>query len=497
VQAGLGWRTLRWALGDLQLANWFPLTLLSHALDVQLYGMDPAGHHFTSLLLHALNVTLLYLLLARATGSPGRSLLVAALFAVHPLNVESVAWVAERKNVLSTLLLLLSLAAWGGYVQKPGVARYLLVAALFALGLAAKPMLVTLPCALLLLDFWPLGRIRGWSRSGALRGVAQLPPSRLVLEKLPLFALTGASIYLTLAAQRAARAVASLHEFPFLVRLENAVVAYATYVWQAFWPTRLTHLYPHPGDGLAGWQVATALALLAAVSALVWRERRERPQLLAGWLWFLGTLVPVIGLVQVGEQAMADRYAYVPLIGVFVMAVWAAAELAGRRGLGIRLRAGAAVLVLALLSLSSHRQIAHWQNNLDLWLHALDVTADNHIAEESAAFALEEAGRLEEALTHYRNAVWIRPDDPVLRINLGSAFARSGSYAEAIPEYEAALGNAETPEMRAIALAEIGTVHRKLGDPAKALEHYQQALRLEPRLPTALRGMQALRETAR
>jgi tetratricopeptide (TPR) repeat protein len=483
VRAGLGWQTLRWALTAHQVGNWHPLTLLSHALDCELYGLNPAGHHATSVLLHAASAVLLFLLLARATAAPGRSWLVAALFAVHPLNVESVAWVAERKNVLSTLLMLATLCAWGGYLRRPALARYLLVLLWFGLGLAAKPMLVTLPCALLVLDFWPLGRMRG-SR----------PPAGGL--GLPLLALSLLDSWVTLAAQQADLAFASLAEIPFSLRLENAIHAYGAYLWKALWPSRLTLLYLHPGDTLPLWQVGAALALLAALSALAWRERLRRPYLVTGWLWYLGTLVPVIGLVQVGDQAMADRFAYVPLLGPFVMAVWGAAELAERRRLALRLRAAAAALVLAVLALLSARQIGHWRSNLDLWQHAVEVTPDNPVAEVNAAFALDEAGRSEEALTHYGNAVRLRPGDPLLHYNLASALGRAGRLAEAIPVYEAALRTARDPGLRAIVLADLGTAHRQLGDNAKARALYVEALRIDPRLPTALRGMRALEAAA-
>jgi tetratricopeptide (TPR) repeat protein len=492
VQAGLSWQTVRWALTVHQPANWHPLTLLSHALDCELFGLEPAGHHATSVLLHALNAVLLFLLLARATGAPGRSWLVAALFAFHPLNVESVAWVAERKNLLSTLLMLVSLAAWGWYARRPGLARYLLAALSFALGLAAKPMLVTLPCALLLLDGWPLGRLRGGPAAAAGAARPQRSALGLALEKLPLLALSALDSWATLAAQQVGLAFANLQEIPFSVRLENAAHAYGAYLWKAVWPTRLSVLYLHPGDALPFWRVGAALALLAALGALAWRERRRRPYLLAGWLWYLGTLVPVIGLVQVGDQAMADRFAYVPLLGPFVMAVWAAAEFAERARLALPLRAGAAALVLALLAAQSARQVGVWRSNLDLWLHAVEVTRGNHVAEINAAFALEEAGRRAEALPHYVEAARLQPRNPEVRYNLASALARAGRLGDAIVEYDAVVAIAQDPALRAIALADLGTAHRKRGDAAKARELYEQALRLDPRLPTALRGVRQL-----
>jgi tetratricopeptide (TPR) repeat protein len=497
VRAGFRWETILWSLTAYQVGNWHPLTLLSHALDCELFGLAPAGHHFTSLILHATNAVLLFLLLSGATGSPGRSWLVAALFALHPVNVESVAWVSQRKNVLSTLLLLFSLGAWGWYARRPGLARYLCVAALFALGLAAKPMLVTLPFALLLLDLWPLQRIRGLGapEAGPL-AMPRLPLARLVLEKLPLLALAALDIVLTLAAQEGARAIASLEEIPFLVRLETAVYAYGKYLSNALWPTRLTHLYPHPEGAISLAQVASASLLLAAVSALAWVQRRRRPHLLVGWLWFLGTLVPVIGLIQVGEQAMADRFAYVPFLGLFLMAVWCAAELAERFGLRGAWRAALAAAVLAPLCLLTLRQVDHWRDNLSLWRHALEVTTGNHIAEENVALELREQGRMQEALVHFRNAVRIRPGDPVLHLNLAASLGQSGQLEEAIVEYQEALRKAKDPILIAVVHADLGNAYRLRGDRARALEHYQRALEIDPAHSRALRGMRLLEAKA-
>jgi hypothetical protein len=341
VQEGLRWKTFTWALRSTQSDNWHPLTWLSHALDCQLYGLNPVGHHITNVVFHVINVLLLFLLLTRATGAIGRSALVAALFALHPLNVESVAWVAERKNVLSMLFFFLAIGAYGWYAIKPSLRRYGLMVAMFALGLAAKPAVITFPLVLLLLDYWPLRRVNTWARPrlGPNRRKKQAGPaggqgwgptletspaswSQLVVEKLPLLVLSAGSAVITIVAQKAGGTVRSLEVFSLSVRLQNALYAYAMYVWKAFWPTRLTVLYPHPGPTLSGLQLGLAAAFLGAVSLLVWKQRVSRAYLITGWLWYLGTLVPVIGLIQVGQQAMADRYAYIPLIGVFVMLVW-------------------------------------------------------------------------------------------------------------------------------------------------------------------------------
>jgi protein O-mannosyl-transferase len=507
VRAGLVWATVTWALTSTEYSNWHPLTWLSHALDCELYGLNPSGHHVTNVLLHVLNVVLLFLLLERATGATGRSLLAAALFASHPFNVESVAWVAERKNVLSTFFFLLTLGAYGWYALKPTVRRYGAVAMLFVLGLASKPMVITLPCVLLLLDFWPLGRIQGWEQLSPQRlsggkdqegltkhlspetvlPVPQAPFSRLVLEKLPLLVLSAASGVVTIFAQRS---YGSMHlTLPLGVRLENAIYAYAMYVWRGFWPARLAVFYPHPGAALAVWQLGLAALFVLSVSALAWQQRSARPYLVAGWLWFLGTLVPVIGLVQVGEQAMADRYAYIPLIGVFVMVVWAAADLADRRQISFRSRAKTAAIVLAILSLFTCDQIRYWRSSYDLWAHAVDVTKDNFFAEENLGAALLASDRSEEALPHLQNAVRIRPSDLAGHLNLAGVLTLSGRSRDAISEYEIAIPGVSDPRLLVVAYENLGRLYAEVGNYSKARASYQQALRINPQQLTAKDGL--------
>jgi tetratricopeptide (TPR) repeat protein len=507
VQAGLVWETVTWALKSTEYANWHPLTWLSHALDCELYGLNPAGHHITNVLLHVLNVVLLFLLLARATGAVGRSLLVAALFAIHPFNVESVAWVAERKNVLSTFFFLLTLGAYGWYTLTPTVKRYVVVATLFALGLASKPMVITLPCVLLLLDFWPLRRTQGREQLSPQRlngsrdqsglssqqspktafSVPQAPFSWLVLEKLPLFALSAASGVVTIFAQRS---YGSMHLTLSLgVRLENAIYAYAMYVWKAFWPARLVVFYPHPGASLAVWQLGLAALFMLSVSALVWRQRGARPYLVTGWLWFLGTLIPVIGLIQVGEQAMADRYAYLPLIGVFVMAVWCAADLADSKQLSFRSRAKAAAIVVAILALFTSDQIRYWRSSSDLWSHAVNVTKDNFFAEENLGAALMASDRFEEALPHLQNAARIRPLDPASHLNLAGDFALSDRPRDAILEYETGIPLVSDPNMLVVAYETLGRLYGEIGNYSKARASYQQALRIKPQQLSAKDGL--------
>ena len=492
VQAGLNWQTVRWALTATEAANWHPLTWLSHALDCQLYGLDPAAHHVTSMGLHTLNVLLLFLLLARATGLTGRSLLVALLFAVHPLNVESVAWVAERKSVLCTLFFLLALGAYGWYVQRPNARRYLLVAAMFVLALASKPMAITLPCVLMLLDFWPLQRIQGWSSVSEAFPVNQVPLRNLVLEKLPLLALSAASAVVTLVVQRTAGAMDALREYPLALRLENAVCSYALYLGKALWPLHLAALYPHPGHTLGLWKPAVATVFLIAASGLVWKLGSTRRYLVTGWLWFLGMLVPVIGIIQVGNQAMADRYAYLPLIGVFVILVWVLSELADQRAIPLAWRAPPVTIILLVLALLTWHQIGYWRNTLDLWSHTLDVTTDNEVAEENIGGALQDLGRIEESLAHFRNGARIAPEQVVVHVNLAATLAQTGHYREAIPEYEASIRLGPRANVLPIIYADLGTTYLKLEDFTRARENYERSLGLDPQQPSALQGMQQL-----
>jgi protein O-mannosyl-transferase len=421
IHDGLGWSTVKWAFTSSEAANWHPLTWLSHALDYQLFALNPAGHHFDSVLIHALNAALLFLLLAWLTKRVGPSLMVAALFALHPINVESVAWVAERKNVLSTLFFFLAIGAYVWYALKPSWYRYLQVAALFAAGLMAKPMVITLPFVLLLLDYWPLDRMPlDGIRSGlaSANGVRRVAFFRLVLEKIPLLFLSAASAWLTLNAQRPA--VRTIAELPLAIRIENAAVAYGLYLWKMVWPARLA-FYPHSLI-LPAWQWILSALVLIGVTAFVVICRRAR-YLPVGWLWFLGTLVPVIGLVQVGEYAMADRYAYVPLIGIFVMIAWGLDDLANVKKLPTEWRAIPALCALAALGCVTSRQMSYWESDYDLWSHTLEV-AENpmtlnalgvalmHPDSEMSRHDLEnfatEQDRMDEARQHFERALELR-----------------------------------------------------------------------------------------
>lgn len=488
VQAGIHWSTISWAFTSFEQANWHPLTWLSHASDCQLFGLNPSGHHYVSLLLHTANVMLLFLLLQWMTGCTGRSFVVAALFAVHPMNVESVAWIAERKNVLCMFFFLLTLLAYGRYARRPGVERYMAVAALFAMALMSKPMAITLPFVLLLIDYWPLGRFRfppdtefhqGVPATSADFGGERLGVGRLIVEKLPLLAMTAVSAVVTMKAQRAGGAVTLQYSPP--AHLQNAIVSYALYVEKAVWPSRLAALYPYPQGGWPPWAVVLSALFLIVVTGLVVRYR-ERPYLIWGWLWYLGTMVPMIGLVQVGNQAMANRYTYLPFVGLFVMVVWGAADIANRFSIK-KYVATAAVAIVIAFCVVTYRQLAYWHDDFSLWSHTLTVTHRNFVAEDNFGNALIQAGKYEEGIAHFRAAAEIEPGDPVSEINLGIYAQQHGDLKQAAARYQYALRLAVDPQVRAAAYANLGGVYFALRDYSRARENFESALRLKSGSP--------------
>ena len=474
--------------------NWHPLTTISHMLDCQLYGLQAGWHHFTNVLLHTVAVLLLFLVLNKMTGGFWQSAFVASLFAIHPLHVESVAWVSERKDVLSAVFFMLTLGAYVRYVRKPSVGRYLTVAFLFALGLMSKPMLVTLPFMLLLLDYWPLGRIRSETshverprpgvggralanQSSRKATVRQAVVISLVAEKIPLFALSALSCAATLLAQ--VYSTEAIEQLPFMWRLNTAAVSYVAYIWQMLWPTRLAAFYPHPNDQLPFWQVLLAIAFLISVSlsAILWRK--ERPYIFTGWFWYVGMLVPVIGIVQAGEQARADRYTYLPQIGLYMLIAWGITDLmalimtskfGSRRaatGLGPIKRGsrrvgtdGAqfrgykpfciaiAAAVIIMLSWRAFVQTSYWRNSETLWTHALAVTSNNDAAHNNLGYLLLQRSELDSAISHFETAMKIRSRTAAAHYNLGgaliennlaNALARKGLLDEAIGHYEKAV----------------------------------------------------------
>ena len=488
VRAGLTSQTIRWAFTTFDEANWHPLTWIAHAADCQLFGLNPAGHHYSNVLLHAGNVLLLFWLLWEATGAAGASFMAAALFAIHPINVESVAWVAELKSVLSMMFFLLALLAYGRYAKKPDVGRYVLVLGLFACALMAKPMVITLPFVLLLWDYWPLGRMNGSADTAK-------PMTWLVLEKIPLLALAAGSAIVTVRAQKAGDALGSITQYPIHIRLENAIVAYARYLGKAVWPSHLAPMYPFRVGSLTIPLVIGSAVLLLLVTAFVVMARRR--YLTMGWLWFLGTMVPMIGLVQVGIQSMADRYAYLPFIGLFVMVCWGARELSERRSGLCPWMIGAGAVCLLGLAGATHRQIGYWSDNLTLWSHTAEVTTANLVAEDNIGGALLEQGRQEDAIPHFRAAAAIDPTDAMARLNIAAYEQRHGNLAQAVVEYQRVVTMTRDPRYRAIAFSDLGYAYRELGDAPRAKESFAASVALRPRTLRAWLGLGLVSQKSR
>jgi hypothetical protein len=464
VQAGLTWETVHWAFTSYHVGTWHPVTWMSHALDCQLFDVDPAGPHDINLLLHVLNALVLFWVLQRATGYVGRSFTVAALFALHPINVESVVWIAERKNSLSLLFFLLALGAYRWYVTNPKMGRYAVVAVLFALGLMAKPQVITFPFVLLLWDYWPLHRILFAMEDRALlrRKIPQL-----VWEKVPLFALAAVSATITMAAQRAD---GNKIFYPLSLRLEYAVVSYAQYIQKAFWPTNLAAFYPHP-DAVPIGQFFGAALILVLISVAVIQGWRSRPYSLVGWLFFIGTLVPMLGIEGVGyqgKQGIADRYAYLPFIGIFIMVSWGVAVLAEQKHVPVAAIRAVCAAVLLCFGIASYRQLNYWQDNVTLWSHAVDVTNGNFLAENNLGKALLTEGKLEEGVAHFYKAAAIYPDDPVSNLNIGIYEQKRGNCSIAIERYKKTVSITRDNQLKAAALINMAACYRQLGDSVDA-----------------------------
>lgn len=499
IQSGLDWDTISWAFTTFYQFNWHPLTWISHAIDVQMFQLEPGGHHVTNLLLQIVNVLLLYWVLMRATGYVGRSAMVAGLFALHPVNVESVAWVSERKNLLSMMFFLLALGAYRWYVEagvtaqagakhaakvQSPVGRYVLMALLFAMGLMSKPQIITFPFILLLWDYWPLQRLApaGYGmRSSTMTEPMQPPRSFwwLVKEKIPLFAICAASAVVTVIAQKAGGAVVSLEMYPFSIRLTNAIVAYVRYIGKCFWPTNLIPIYPHPWHTLPMLQVIPALVVLLAITALAVAALRHR-YLLMGWLWFLGALVPMIGLVHVGNQAMADRYAYLPFIGLFVMICWGVAELAEWQQIPVTALRSVGAIVLVVLAVLTHHQLAYWNDNVTLWTHAINSSTENYVAHDNLALLLIEQGQTDEAMKHFHAALAIFPSDPTSNLQIAVYDHQQGRLQEAIARYDQMISQTPDGPGRAELLANRGLVYVDLKDGEHAKESFDKAIAMDP-----------------
>jgi tetratricopeptide (TPR) repeat protein len=500
IKAGLNSETLKWAFSAVVSSNWHPLTLLSHALDWRLFGANASGHHLVSLLLHIGSAILLFLFLNKTTGSLWPSAFVAALFALHPLRVESVAWAAERKDVLSMFLGLAVLYTYALYVEKPKLSKYYLCLILFALSLLAKPTLVTLPFVLLLLDYWPLGR---WQKalqpqllpvsnesglvkkkvkqrktdstkekkiSVPLMNRAKIIRS-LLWEKSPFIFLAIASSIVTIWVQKNGGAVAYLEELPFLDRMLNAIVSYVAYLIKIFWPVNLAVFYTYR-QFLPSWQVFGAASILLGISIAVIYAIKKAPYLFVGWFWYLGTLVPVIGLIQVGKQSIADRYTYFPSIGIAIILTWSIVYLLPKVKLRKIIIIPAAI-ILATLTFLTWQQCGYWKNSISLFNHVLQATKDNYLAHNNLGTALAAEGKKEEAIAHYRKAIEINPTFTIAHLNLGAALVAQGRIEEALaaikinPNYDDAHYN-------------LANLFMKQGKIEEAIAHYRQAIKINP-----------------
>lgn len=469
VRQGLTADSISWAFTAFHSSNWHPLTWLSHMLDVELFGINPTGHHMTNIALHYLNSLLLLLMLHRFTGLIWRSAIVAGLFALHPLHVESVAWISERKDVLSTLFWMATIYFYASYVQKPQFSRYALMLAAYVLGLMSKPMLVTLPLILLMLDYWPLKRLES-DRSMPEWKVIR----HIIIEKIPLFLLAALSCAVTIKAQQSA--TTSLAITPLVARISNAFLAYATYLLKTVFPTDLAVFYPFHST-LPLWQVSCSTVLLIVISVIAIRERRRRPYLIVGWLWYLVTLLPVIGIVRVGLQAMADRYTYIPLIGIFIIAVWGGAEVSAswpRRRIVLTILTCA---IFSICALTAWRQASYWKNTKTLFSRALATTKGNYFAHYNLALGFASEGNFFEAVSGFEEALSINPYYVPAYLGLGDIFKRTGRLGESADYYQSAL--MLTPTAININY-QLGSIYYTLGRLNEAADHFYKELALNP-----------------
>ncbi len=485
VLGGLTWSSFIWAFTSGHAANWHPLTWLSHMLDIQLFGSNPGPQHLVNVLFHILNALLLFYVLWYITGSSWRSAFCAALFALHPLHVESVAWISERKDVLSTLFLMLALIAYARYARHAAAKWYVAALCLFALGLMCKPMLVTLPFLMLLLDYWPLGRYSAEAslqkggaypqRSGLRQFLARLP--RLVGEKIPFFVLTSISSVVTFYVQRAGGSVVQVRDIPLPLRLENAVHSYAEYLLKTLWPAGLSPFYPYPAESQANWKLAAAGLVLACISFLVVRFGSRFAYLPVAWFWYVGALVPVIGLVQVGAQSMADRYSYIPLIGIFVGVAWGMHELLVRWKASMRMAGTAAVILILALSVKTWFQVSRWKDSSRLFEYVLKISPQNYMAFYVLGTLSAAKGEHQAALDYYRKGLRIAPGMAAMLNNMGSSLYTLGRVDEAVLHYEKAVG---IDPAYAQAHYNLGVALYACGLVAEAAGRYKEAIRLKP-----------------
>lgn len=481
VQKGLTIEGLIWAFTSFHAANWHPMTWFSHMLDCELYGLNPMGHHWTNIQLHMANTLLLFLILQMMTGAIWRSAFVAGLFALHPLHVESVAWVAERKDVLSTFFWLLTMLAYLRYVKKPVLIRYFMVLLFFVLGLMSKPMLVTLPFVLLLLDLWPLGRFRfehnRLSQSSGKTCFDFKGASRLIVEKIPFFILVVISCSLTFFAQKGGGALVPLASLSLKPRIANALISYVSYVFKAIWPGNLAVYYPYPADTFPVWQICGAALLIVGVFIGAIYLLKEYSYIAVGLFWYFGTLIPVIGLVQVSDQAMADRYTYIPLTGLFIIVAWGVSDLLVKWRYQKIFLGVSAVIILSALTVCTFFQASHWRNTITLFENAVKVTENNYKALNNLGAALIDKGKPDEALLYFAEALRINPQKTDARNNLANVLSAQGKLDEAVSHYKEAIRiNPEHADAH-YNLANVLSAQRKLDE---AVLHYKEAIEINP-----------------
>lgn len=466
IKDGLTMDGINWAFSSVKESNWHPLTWISHMLDVSLFGLDAGGHHAVNLIIHTVNTMLLSFVLSRLTGDFWKSLMVAALFGLHPLHVESVAWVSERKDVLSGLFFMLILLSYDLYVKRPSFARYSIVLIFFLLGLMSKPMLVTVPFVLLLLDFWPLRRWDIISFSPGHGKLVTFP----IREKIPLFLLAAISSIVTLIAQKSGGAVVDYEESSLITNIFNAAVSYVKYIYLTFVPTGLSVFYPFPRH-IPVWKFVLSTTVLVAVSFVSFRKRKEFPFLAVGWFWFLGMMVPVIGIIRVGAQAMADRYTYLPSIGLFIFFVWGLSAILDRYSVKMQMRAGFSAVILAILCLITHRQVGYWHDTISLFTHAAEVSDDNSVALENLGSAYARRGEFDKAIDYLQDAVRVSSSYWVAYNNLGNVLSQVGRYDEAMRAYSRAI---ELKPDYAMAHFNLGLLYMSAyGDMTKAMQEYR------------------------
>ena len=469
ITSGINLANVAWAFTHIHSENWHPLTTITHMLDCQVHGLNAGWHHFTNVLLHAIAVVLLFVALQQMTGALWRSAFVSAVFAVHPLHVESVAWIAERKDVMSAVFFMVALLAYLNYTRAPSIGRYLTVALAVVLGLMSKPMLVTLPFVLLLLDYWPLGRFEA-HRSNTGRQVLQL-----VLEKIPLIVLSAVSSIVTFLAQRGA--IGWTEQLPVSERISNAIVAYVVYIRQMFWPAGLAVFYPHPENRLPIWEISLALIVLGGITAAAFVLRKKAPYFVTGWLWYLGMLVPVIGLLQVGWQGHADRYTYLPQIGLYIALTWAVTDLTRSWRFQRMALGAAALLIVGGLSCRAWLQTSYWRDSETLFTHALAVTSNNDVALNNLGIIFLDKGQLDDAISKLQAAIDLRPENAPAHDNLAKALLKKGQVAEAMVHYRKFF---ELEPASVEARNTLGTALIQQGHVREAIDQWQESLAIQP-----------------